>query len=60
MLAALYPVTESSPRGVYRAGAGRAEVFLPGPQPLTAQTRANGEWLPKLCRKGETRPEHGN
>ena len=31
----------------YRAGAGRAEAFLLNPQPLTAVSHNNGEWLPK-------------
>jgi len=33
-------VTESLPRGVYRAGAGRAEAFLLNPQPLAGAYRA--------------------
>jgi len=53
MLPALHPVTESSPHGGYRAGAGRAEAFLLNPQPMPARTAREWGVVAEVVRNGK-------
>jgi len=53
MLPALHPVTESSPHGGHRAGAGRAEAFLLNPQPMPARTAREWGVVAEVVRNGK-------